>query len=135
MKKTKENHDLETDDEALREAGMREGARANGKWKLRPMVPATRSIIRSNLLENRDVSWYVEAYAFCHIAPIEDVLAVEHSPIEFNKAVRRWSLENITSMEEMEELSKIVKAAYDRVEAAETRAQHASPATETSVGK
>ena len=58
MKKTKETQDLETDDEALREAGMREGTRTSGKFKLRPCVPGTISIIRSNMLEKRDEFWF-----------------------------------------------------------------------------
>jgi hypothetical protein len=126
MKKTPENTDYETDDEALREAAFRDGPRKAGKWKLRPCVPGTISIIRSNMLEKRDEFWFVAAFAFVHIAPIDDILAVDNDPIAFNKAVRRWQLENLTTLEEQNELTALVSAAYDRVNAAETKAKHAS---------
>jgi hypothetical protein len=123
------NTELLTDDEVLREAGMREGTRKTGKWKLRPCVPGTISIIRSNLLEKRDEFWFVAAFAFVHIAPLEDVLAVDSDQIAFNKAVRRWQLDNLTTIDEQNELSALVSAAWDKVNAAETKAQHASGAS------
>lgn len=135
MKKTKETQDLETDDEALREAGMREGTRASGKFKLRPCVPGTISIIRSNMLEKRDEFWFVAAFAFVHTAPLNDVLAVDSDPVAFNKAVRKWQIENIADLEEQNELSRLVSAAWDKVNASETRAQHASAPTGSSGGK
>jgi hypothetical protein len=120
------NDELLTDDEVLREAGMREGTRKTGKWKLRPCVPGTISIIRSNMLEKRDEFWFVAAFAFVHIAPLEDVLAVDSDQIAFNKAVRRWQLDNLTTIDEQNELSELVSAAWEKVNAAETKAQHAS---------
>ena len=120
------NEELLTDDEVLREAGMREGTRKAGKWKLRPCVPGTISIIRSNMLEKRDEFWFVAAFAFVHIAPLEDVLAVDSDQIAFNKAVRRWQLENLTTIDEQNELSELVSAAWEKVNASETKAQHAS---------
>jgi hypothetical protein len=126
MKKTPESTEYETDDEALREAAFRDGPRKAGKWKLRPCVPATISIIRSNMLEKRDEFWFVGAFAFVHIAPIDDVISVDNDPIAFNKAVRRWQLENLTTLEEQNELSALVSAAWERVNAAETKAKHAS---------
>lgn len=120
------NDELLTDDEVLREAGMREGTRKTGKWKLRPCVPGTISIIRSNMLEKRDEFWFVAAFAFVHIAPIEDVLAVDSDQIAFNKAVRRWQLDNLKTIDEQNELSALVSAAWEKVNAAETKAQHAS---------
>lgn len=132
MKKTPESTDYETDDEALREAAFRDGPRKAGKWKLRPCVPATISIIRSNMLEKRDEFWFVAAFAFVHIAPIDDVISVDNDPIAFNKAVRRWQLENLTTLEEQNELSALVSAAWERVNAAETKAKHASTGTSDS---
>jgi hypothetical protein len=126
MKKTTENTEYETDDEALREAAFRDGPRKAGKWKLRPCVPGTISIIRSNMLEKRDEFWFVAAFAFVHIAPLDDVISVDNDPIAFNKAVRRWQLENLTTLEEQNELSALVSAAWERVNAAETKAKHAS---------
>ena len=126
MKKTPESTDYETDDEALREAAFRDGPRKAGKWKLRPCVPGTISIIRSNMLEKRDEFWFVAAFAFVHIAPLDDILAVDNDPIAFNKAVRRWQLDNLTTLEEQNELSALVSAAWERVNAAETKAKHAS---------
>jgi hypothetical protein len=127
-------NDLLTDDEVLREAGMREGTRNTGKWKLRPCVPGTISIIRSNMLEKRDEFWFVAAFAFTHIAPLDDVLAVDSDPIAFNRAVRRWQLDNLKTIDEQNELTAIVSAAWDKVNAAETKAQHASGSS-SSVGK
>ena len=124
--------DLLTDDEALREAAMRDGTKRKGKFKLRPCVPGTISIIRSNFLEKRDEFWFVAAFAFTHSAPLEDVLAVDSDPEEFNKAVRRWQLENIADLDDQNELSKLVSAAWDRVNAAETKAKHPSTGTPTS---
>ena len=135
MKKTNETTELQTDDEALREAAMRDGTRKAGKFKLRPCVPGTISIIRSNMLEKRDEFWFVAAFAFVHTAPIEDVLAVDSSPEEFNKAVRRWQMENIATLEEQNELSRVVSAAWERVNAAETEAKHPAPAGGTDSGK
>jgi hypothetical protein len=126
MKKTPESTEYETDDEALREAAFRDGPRKAGKWKLRPCVPGTISIIRSNMLEKRDDFWFVAAFAFVHIAPIDDVISVDNDPIAFNKAVRRWQLDNLTTLDEQNELTALVSAAYDRVNAAETKAKHAS---------
>jgi hypothetical protein len=134
MKKTPESTDYETDDEALREAAFRDGPRKAGKWKLRPCVPGTISIIRSNMLEKRDEFWFVAAFAFVHIAPIDDVISVDNDPIAFNKAVRRWQLENLTTLEVQNELSALVSAAWERVNAAETKAKHASTGT-TESGK
>lgn len=124
--------DLLTDDEALREAAMRDGTKRVGKFKLRPCVPGTISIIRSNLLEKRDEFWFVAAFAFVHSAPLEDILAVDSDPEEFNKAVRRWQLENIADLDDQNELSKLVSAAWDRVNAAETKAKHPSTGSPTS---
>jgi hypothetical protein len=135
MKKTPTTNDLETDDDALREAGMRDGTRTSGKWKLRPCVPGTISIIRSNMLEKRDEFWFVAAFAFVHTAPLDDVLAVDSDAVAFNKAVRRWQLENIESLEDQNELSRLVSQAWDKVNASETSAQHASPATGPTGGK
>ena len=123
---TTTDNDLLTDDEALREAAMRDGTKRVGKFKLRPCVPGTISIIRSNLLEKRDEFWFVAAFAFVHSAPLEDILAVDSDPEEFNKAVRRWQLENIADLDDQNELSKLVSAAWDRVNAAETKAKHPS---------
>ena len=133
MKKTKETQDLETDDEALREAAFRDGVKKS-KWKLRPCVPGTISIIRSNKLEKRDELWFIAAFAFVHSAPLEDVLAVDSDPQEFNKAVRRWQIENIADLDEQNALSALVTAAWDKVNAAETRAKHPS-APDTQAGK
>ena len=136
MKKQKsEDTDLLTDDEALREAGMREGTRTSGKFKLRPCVPGTISIIRSNMLEKRDEFWFVAAFAFVHTAPLDDVLAVDSDPVAFNKAVRKWQIENIADLEEQNELSRLVSSAWDKVNASETRAQHASAPTGSTGGK
>ena len=138
MKKQKpdtEDTDLLNDDEALREAGMREGTRTAGKWKLRPCVPGTISIIRSNMLEKRDEFWFVAAFAFVHTAPLDEVLAVDSDPVAFNKAVRKWQIENIADLEEQNELSRLVSSAWDKVNASETRAQHASAPTGSSGGK
>ena len=130
--KSTTNETLETDDEALREAAMRDGTKRVGKFKLRPCVPGTISIIRSNLLEKRDEFWFVAAFAFVHSAPLEDILAVDSDPEEFNKAVRRWQLENIADLDDQNELSKLVSAAWDRVNAAETKAKHPSAGSPTS---
>jgi len=124
--------DLLTDDEVLREQAMRDGTKRVGKFKLRPCVPGTISIIRSNLLEKRDEFWFVAAFAFVHSAPLEDVLAVDSDPEEFNLAVRRWQLENIADLDDQNELSKLVSAAWDRVNAAETKAKHPSTGAPTS---
>ena len=134
MKKTKDTQDLETDDEALREAAFRDGVKKS-KWKLRPCVPGTISIIRSNTLEKRDELWFIAAFAFVHSAPLEDVLAVDSDPQEFNKAVRRWQIENIADLDEQNALSQLVTAAWDKVNASETRAQHASSPTGSTGGK
>ena len=130
--KSTTNETLETDDEVLREQAMRDGTKRVGKFKLRPCVPGTICIIRSNLLEKRDEFWFVAAFAFVHTAPIEDVLAVDSDPEEFNKAVRRWQLENIADLDDQNELSKLVSAAWDRVNAAETKAKHPSTGSPTS---
>jgi hypothetical protein len=130
--KSTTNETLETDDEVLREQAMRDGTKRVGKFKLRPCVPGTISIIRSNLLEKRDEFWFVAAFAFVHTAPIEDVLAVDSDPEEFNRAVRRWQLENIADLDDQNELSKLVSAAWDRVNAAETKAKHPSTGSPTS---
>ena len=122
----KKNRDMEKDDDILREEGMREGTRNASKWKLRPCVPGTISIIRSNMLEKRDEFWFVAAFAFTHIAPLDDVLAVDSDPIAFNKAVRRWQLDNLTTIAEQNELSALVSDAWEKVNAAETKAQHSS---------
>jgi len=111
---------------------MRDGTKRVGKFKLRPCVPGTISIIRSNLLEKRDEFWFVAAFAFVHSAPLEDVLAVDSDPEEFNRAVRRWQLENIADLDDQNELSKLVSAAWDRVNAAETKAKHPSTGSPTS---
>jgi hypothetical protein len=130
--KSTTNETLETDDEVLREQAMRDGTKRIGKFKLRPCVPGTISIIRSNLLEKRDEFWFVAAFAFVHTAPIEDILAVDSDPEEFNRAVRRWQLENIADLDDQNELSKLVSAAWDRVNAAETKAKHPSTGSPTS---
>jgi hypothetical protein len=130
--KSTANETLETDDEVLREQAMRDGTKRVGKFKLRPCVPGTISIIRSNLLEKRDEFWFVAAFAFTHSAPLEDVLAVDSDPEEFNKAVRRWQLENIADLDDQNDLSKLVSAAWDRVNAAETKAKHPSTGAPTS---
>jgi hypothetical protein len=124
--------DLLTDDEVLREQAMRDGTKRVGKFKLRPCVPGTISIIRSNLLEKRDEFWFVAAFAFVHTAPIEDILAVDSDPEEFNRAVRRWQLENIADLDDQNELSKLVSAAWDRVNAAETKPKNPSTGSPTS---
>ena len=78
------------------------------------------------MLEKRDEFWFVAAFAFTHIAPLDDVLAVDSDPIAFNKAVRRWQLDNLTTIAEQNELSALVSDAWEKVNAAETKAQHSS---------
>jgi hypothetical protein len=57
---------------------------------------------------------------------------VDSDPEEFNRAVRRWQLENIADLDDQNELSKLVSAAWDRVNAAETKAKHPSAGAPTS---
>ncbi len=128
--------DLETDDEALRESALRDAPRTvSKKWKFRACVPATVSIIRSNMLEKRDELWFVAAFAFVHTAPIDDVLDVDSDPLKFNRAVRKWQIDNLATMAEQTELSEYVGAVWDKVNASETRAQHTSSPASSSGGK
>jgi len=87
------------------------------------------------MLEKRDELWFVAAFAFVHTAPIDDVLDVDSDPLKFNRAVRKWQIDNLATMAEQTSLSEYVGAVWDKVNASETRAQHTSSPASSSGGK
>jgi len=85
--------ELLTDDEALREEGMTDGAKKVGKFKLRPMTPVSLSWCQRNNLfddETGDPMQKTAAYVFLHTQPKEKIRGVVHNRIDFANAVDDW---------------------------------------------
>lgn len=130
MKKTKDTTDLETDDEALRQAGMREGATPIGAFKLRRFVPGTIDIVQTNNTGKKGNFFTIAAFGYVHSVPLDEVLEIADDPAAFARAVRKWHIENFQTIESQTALTEAVKAEFERINAAES----ASDSVGSSVG-
>lgn len=125
-----------TDDEAMRIAGMTEGAKAISRFTLRPITAISLSwMLRNNVLETEsgDTLQRKAAQAFLHTASKDLIRAVVNNRETFLDAVDQWIDENITYHTELEPLSKEMDAELDRYLAATTRALNPSHAPGISV--
>ena len=123
--------DLMTDDEAMREAGMTDGAKAISRFTLRPITAVSLSwMLRNNVLdiESGDTLQRKAAQAFLHTASKDLIRAVVNNRDTFLEAVDQWMDENVTHHSELEPVAKEMDAELDRYLSATTRALNPSHA-------
>jgi len=121
--KTKINstdNDFAKDDEVLRLQGMREGSTKVGDFKLRRFVPGTIDIVQSNSTGKKGNFWSVAAFGYVHTVPLDEVLEIADDPAAFSRAVRKWHIENFTTLESQSALTEAVKLEFERINAAES---------------
>ena len=115
--KNQKTNELETDDEVLRLQGMREGTTKVGDFKLRRFVPGTIDIVQTNNTGKKGNFFTVAAF---HSVPLDEVLEIADDPTAFARAVRKWHIENFTTLEAQTELTEAVKAEFERINSAES---------------
>jgi hypothetical protein len=118
--KNQKTNELETDDEVLRLQGMREGTTKVGDFKLRRFVPGTIDIVQTNNTGKKGNFFTVAAFGFVHSVPLDEVLEIADDPTAFARAVRKWHIENFTTLEAQTELTEAVKAEFERINSAES---------------
>jgi len=118
--KNPKNNELETDDEVLRLQGMRPASNKVGDFKLRRFVPGTIDIVQTNNTGKKGNFFTVAAFGFVHSVPLDEVLEIADDPTAFARAVRKWHIENFTTLEAQTELTEAVKAEFERINSAES---------------
>ena len=129
MKKTKDTQDLETDDEALREAGMTTGPVKLAGITLRPVSILSMSwITRRDLfsLQEIDPVLQVAAFVFLHTAPEEEILDVINDHSAFLRAVDLWMPKHFQHHDELVPFSDAMRRGIDEYRAARTKPMHPS---------
>ena len=129
MKKTKENQELETDDEALRERGLTDGPVQVAKITLRPITPASFSQIMRRGIFNDDKGDPLQrtaGYVFLHSEPKDKIQAVVNNELLFWTAVDDWIDENLKHHLDMAPYSEAMSEGISIYLAAKTEAQHPS---------
>jgi len=113
-------NELETDDEVLRLQGMREGSTKVGDFKLRRFVPGTIDIVQTNNTGKKGNFFTIAAFGYVHSVPLDEVLEIADDPTAFARAVRKWHIENFTTLEAQTALTSAVKAEFERINSAES---------------
>ena len=113
-------NELETDDEVLRLQGMREGSTKVGDFKLRRFVPGTIDIVQTNNTGKKGNFFTIAAFGYVHSVPLDEVLEIADDPTAFARAVRKWHIENFTTLEAQTALTEAVKAEFERINSAES---------------
>jgi hypothetical protein len=134
MKKTKENQDLETDDEALREAGMTTGPVKLAGMTLRPVSILSMSWINRRGLFSEDFSepvQQVSAFVYLHAAPEDEILDVVNDHSAFMRAVDKWMPQHFSHHEELFPFSSSMEKSINEYRAARTKPMHPSDNTKT----
>lgn len=123
------DNELQTDDEALREAGFTDGPKVKSSFKLRPMTALTLSWMQRNKLFDEgtgDLLQKTAAFAFLHTEPIETIRAVVNNRAAFLNAVDDWIESNIKFHTELTPLSDEMNLAMEAYMASSTVAAHRS---------
>ena len=118
--KNQKTNELETDDEVLRLQGMRPASNKVGDFKLRRFVPGTIDIVQTNNTGNKGNFFTVAAFGFVHSVPLDEVLEIADDTTAFARAVRKWHIENFTTLEAQTALTEAVKAEFERINSAES---------------
>ncbi len=118
--KNQKTNELETDDEVLRLQGMRPASNKVGDFKLRRFVPGTIDIVQTNNTGKKGNFFTVAAFGYVHSVPLDEVLEIADDPTAFARAVRKWHIENFTTIEAQTELTEAVKTEFERINSAES---------------
>jgi len=118
--KNQKTNELETDDEVLRLQGMRDGSTKVGDFKLRRFVPGTVDIVQTNNTGKKGNFFTIAAFGYVHSVPLDEVLEIADDPTAFARAVRKWHIENFTTLEAQTALTEAVKAEFERINSAES---------------
>jgi hypothetical protein len=124
--KNQKTNELETDDEVLRLQGMRPASNKVGDFKLRRFVPGTIDIVQTNNTGKKGNFFTVAAFGYVHSVPLDEVLEIADDPTAFARAVRKWHIENFTTLEAQTELTEAVKAEFERINSAESTSDSTS---------
>jgi hypothetical protein len=110
-------NELQTDDEALREAGMTDGPKRIGKITLRPMTALSLSWLQRNRVfddDTGDTMSKTAAFVFLHSEPKEKIRAVVNDRNDFINAVDDWIEKNARHHSELEPYSELMSAAMSQ---------------------
>lgn len=114
-------NELQTDDEALREAGMTDGPKKIGKWRLEPMNVDTLGWMQSIGVfdDENDISLIHKSAAFVvmHSAPEDELMGVVFNKRDFWIYVSKWLRKNVRPHDELLPYAKELNSAWDRYNA------------------
>lgn len=122
------NEELQTDDEALRLAGMTDGPKNIGKFTIRPMTAETLAWAQSlgvfddaigNIHRN-------SAYIMLHTMPRAEIVPMAFNRAKFWFRVSDWIAENVIHHKELDEYKDEMDAAWERYNASISKPAHPS---------
>ena len=122
------NDELMTDDEALRIAGMTDGPRNVGKFKLRPLCAETLAWAQTvGIFEDDIGNMHRRAgYAMLHTLPPAEILSLVFKKEQFWMRVSKWIADEITHHSQLTIYDDEMNDAYERYDAAVTTAANAN---------
>ena len=122
------NEELQTDDEALRLAGMTDGPKNIGKFTIRPMTAETLAWAQSLGVFDDGIGHIHRnsAYVMIHSTPRADFLPVAFNRLKFWYRVSDWINANVVHHEELDIYKDEVDAAFERYNASISKPAHPS---------
>lgn len=117
-----------TDDEALREAGMSDGPKKIGKFKLRPLSAESLAWSQTVGIFDDEIGEIhrIAGYVFLHTEHVEDILPVVFKKDRFWRSVSVWMREKINHHGELKPYDEEMNEAWERYNAATTKAANPS---------
>ena len=115
-----------TDDEAMRIAGMTDGPRKAGKFKLRPLSAESLAWAQTVGIFDDEVGEIhrIAGYVMIHVEPLECLLDVVFKKQLFWKSVSKWMRENVQHHADLTPHGEKMNDAWARYDAANTTAAH-----------
>lgn len=122
------NEDLQTDDEALRLAGMTDGPKAVGKFTVKPMTAETLAWSQSVGIYDDGIGTIhrTAAYVMLHTLAKSELLPLIFNRLKFWTRVSEWVGENVQHHEELTPYAAEMSAAWERYSAAISKPAHPS---------
>ena len=108
-KQNDKSTELETDDEALREAAMTSGPQKLSRWELRPTAALEISWMQrcKILTTDMDIMWRACGFGFIHGAPKSSVRSVVNDFSRFAAAVDDWMEKQSPTAQEIADLQSL----------------------------
>lgn len=123
-----DTEDLQTDDEALRLAGITDGPKAVGKFTVKPMTAETLAWAQSIGIYEDGIGTIhrTAAYVMLHTLPKAELLPLVFSRLKFWTRVSEWVAENISHHNELAPYSAEMSDAWERYNASISKPAHPS---------